>query len=228
MINNIQLNIVANAQFQQVYAEVAKLKEAMLSLQKASVGGPFSQSQTAIIKSAQSAFDSAVLSTRAFTVEHVKMTDSIAKFGKELNAGKLSLSNYYKIWRDSAKGVSAELDALATNQARLNRSIAIADPLRPGYAKLVTDINGVVTAQEKQIFYQKALNTALQQGSMKLIDFGKNTQWMGRQLTVGLTMPLAMFGATASTVFLNVDKELTRLMKVYGTGLTQPTHQALM
>ena len=222
------MNIVANAQFQQVYAEVAKLKEAMLSLQKASVGGPFSQSQTAIIKSAQSAFDSAVLSTRAFTVEHVKMTDSIAKFGKELNAGKLSLSNYYKIWRDSAKGVSAELDALATNQARLNRSMAIADPLRPGYAKLVTDINGVVTAQEKQIFYQKALNTALQQGSMKLIDFGKNTQWMGRQLTVGLTMPLAMFGATASTVFLNVDKELTRLMKVYGTGLTQPTHQALM
>ncbi len=226
-MNNIQLNIVANAQFQQVYAEVAKLKEAMLSLQKASVGGPFTPQVTASIKQAQSAFDSAVLSTRAFTVEHVAMSNSVEKFGKQLKGGQLSLSNYYKIWRDSAKGVSAELDALATSQARLNRSVAIADPLRPGYAKLVTDINGVVTAQEKAIFYQKALNTALQQGSIKLIDFGKNTQWMGRQLTVGLTMPLAMFGAGVSSAFLQVDKELTRMQKVYGSGLVQPTQQAL-
>ena len=227
MINNISLNIVANAQFQQVYAEVAKLKEAMLSLQKVSVGGPFTAGTTASIKAAQTAFDDAVLSTRAFSVEHVKMSNSIAKFGKDLNAGKLSLNNYYKLWRDSAKGTSAELDALATSQARLNRSIAIADPLRPGYAKLVTDINGVVTAQEKQLFYQRGLNTALQQGSMKLIDFGKNTQWMGRQLTVGLTMPIAMFGAAASKMFLDLDKELTRMQKVYGTGLTQPTTEAL-
>lgn len=226
-MNNIQLNIVANAQFQQVYAEVAKLKEAMLSLQKASVGGPFTPANTASIRQAQNAFDSAVLSTRAFTIEHVAMSSSIEKFGKQLKSGQLSLSNYYKIWRDSAKGTSAELDALATSQARLNRSIAIADPLRPGYAKLVTDINGVVTAQEKQIFYQRALNTALQQGSIKLIDFGKNTQWMGRQLTVGLTMPLAMFGAGVSNAFIQVDKELTRMQKVYGTGLVQPTQAAL-
>ena len=226
-MNNISLNIVANAQFQQVYAEVAKLKEAMASLQKMSVGGPFTPQATASIKQAQSAFDNAVLSTRAFTIQHVAMTDSVTKFGNQLAKGQLSLNNYYKIWRDSAKGVSSELDALATSQARLNRSIAVADPLRPGYAKLVTDINGVVTAQEKAIFYQKALNTALNDGAMKLIDFGKNTQWMGRQLTVGLTMPLAMFGATASQTFLQVDKELTRLAKVYGTGLAQPTQQVL-
>ena len=226
-MNNIQLNIIANAQFQQVYAEVAKLKEAMLSLQKASVGGPFTPANVAGIKSAQQAFDHAVLSTRAFNIESVAMTSNVEKFGKQLQAGKLSLSNYYKIWRDSARGTSAELDKLATSQARLNRSIAIADPLRPGYAKLVTDINGVVTAQEKQLFYQKALNTALQQGSIKLIDFGKNTQWMGRQLTVGLTMPLAMFGAGVSSTFISVDKELTRMQKVYGTGLVQPTQAAL-
>jgi len=226
-LNNISLNIVANAQFQQVYAEVAKLKEAMASMQKMSVGGPFTPQATASIKQAQSAFDSAVLSTRAFTIQHVAMTDSVTKFGKQLASGQLSLNNYYKIWRDSAKGTSKELDALATSQARLNRSIAVADPLRPGYAKLVTDINGVVTAEEKAIFYQKALNTALNDGAMKMINFGKNTQWMGRQLTVGLTMPMAMFGITASKTFLQVDQELTRLAKVYGTGLQQPTKEVL-
>ena len=226
-MNNVYLNIVANAQFQQVYAEVTKLKEAMLSLQKTSVGGPFTPANVAGIRQAQAAFDSAVMSTRAFTMEHVAMTNSVEKFGKQLSAGKLGLGNYYKIWRDSARGVSAELDALAISQARLNRSIAIADPLRPGYAKLVTDINGVVTAQEKAIFYQRALNTALLQGSTKLIDFGKNMQWAGRQMMVGLTMPLAMFGAAASHMFLNFDKEMNSMLKVYGSHAVVQSQQTL-
>ena len=226
-MNNISLNIVANAQFQQVYAEVAKLKEAMMTLQKVSVGSPFTADVTANIKSAQSAFDQAVMSTRAFTIQHVAMTDSVTKFGQQLAAGKLSLSQYYNIWRSSAKGVSQELDNLATSQARLNRSIAVADPLRPGYAKLVTDINGVVTAEEKAIFYQKALNTALHDGAMKMIDFGKNTQWMGRQLTVGLTMPLAMFGAAASSAYLKFDQQMTSMLKVYGAHAVVQSQQTL-
>jgi TP901 family phage tail tape measure protein len=226
-LNNIQLNIVANAQFQQVYAEVAKLKTAMTSLQQTSVGGPFTTSVVSDMKNAQAQFDATVNSTRAFTIQQVAMTDSVNKFGQQLSKGQLSLSNYYKIWRDSAQGASAEIDALATSQARLNRSIAIADPLNPGYAKLVTDINGVVTAEEKAIFQTQALNTALQQGSIKLIDFGKNTQWMGRQLTVGLTMPLAMFGAAASKAYLSFDQQMTDMLKVYGEHAVVQSQQTL-
>lgn len=226
-MNNIQLNIVANAQFQQVYAEVAKLKSAMTSLQQTSVGGPFTSTVVSDMKNAQAQFDATVNSTRAFTIQQVAMTDSVTKFGQQLSRGQLSLSNYYKIWRDSAKGASAEIDALATSQARLNRSIAIADPLSPGYAKLVTDINGVVTAEEKAIFQTQALNTALQQGSMKLIDFGKNTQWMGRQLTVGLTMPLAMFGAAASKAYLSFDQQMTDMLKVYGSHAVVQSQKTL-
>jgi TP901 family phage tail tape measure protein len=226
-LNNIQLNIVANAQFQQVYAEVAKLKAAMTSLQQTSVGGPFTTSVVADMKNAQAQFDATINSTRAFNIQQVAMTDNVTKFGQQLSRGQLSLSNYYKIWRDSAKGTSAELDALATAQARLNRSLAIADPLKPGYAKLVTDINGVVTAEEKAIFQTQALNTALQQGSMKLIDFGKNTQWMGRQLTVGLTMPLAMFGAATSQAYLKFDQQMTDMLKVYGSHATVQSQQTL-
>lgn len=226
-MNNIQLNIVANAQFQQVYAEVAKLKSALTTLQQTSVGGPFTSGVQSDIKAAQSQFDSAVLSTRAFTIQQVAMTDSVAKFGQQLSRGQLSLQNYYKIWRDSAKGTSAEIDALATSQARLNRSMAVADPLKPGYAKLVTDINGVVTAEEKLVFQQQALNTALQQGAMKLVDFGKNTQWMGRQLTVGLTMPLAMFGAAASQAYLSFDKQMTQMLQVYGAHATVQSQATL-
>lgn len=226
-MNNIQLNIVANAQFQQVYAEVAKLKEAMLSLQQTSVGGPFTPANVAGIKQAQTAFDNAVLSTRAFNIETVAMSSNIEQFGKKLQSGQLSINQYYKIWRDNAYGVSTELDNLATSQARLNRSIAIADPLKPGYAKLVTDINGVVTAQEKSLFYQQALNTALNQGATKLIDFGKNMQWAGRQMTVGLTVPLALFASQVTQTYLSFDQQMTDMLKVYGSKAVVQSQQAL-
>lgn len=60
------------------------------------------------------------------------------------------------------------------------------------------------------------MNRALSEGATSLINWGKNTQWAGRQLTVGLTVPLAMFGAQAAKAFREADQELTRLVKVYG------------
>ncbi len=45
---------------------------------------------------------------------------------------------------------------------------------------------------------------------------GVNTQWAGRQLTVGLTVPLIAFGAQAAKAFREADQELVRLTKVYG------------
>ena len=60
------------------------------------------------------------------------------------------------------------------------------------------------------------MNRALSEGAGSLINWGKNTQWAGRQLTVGLTVPLTMFGAAAGKAFREADQELVRLTKVYG------------
>jgi hypothetical protein len=46
-----------------------------------------------------------------------------------------------------------------------------------------------IARQELQI-----MNKVIQDGAGQLINWGKNTQWAGRQLTVGLTVPLAAFG----------------------------------
>jgi hypothetical protein len=66
----------------------------------------------------------------------------------------------------------------------------------------------------------KILNTVAQQGSDRMINWGKNTQWAGRQLMVGFTVPLTIAGALAAKTFLDLDSELVRLQKVYGSGLT--------
>jgi TP901 family phage tail tape measure protein len=68
-----------------------------------------------------------------------------------------------------------------------------------------------IARQELQI-----MNKVIQDGATGLINWGKNTQWAGRQLTVGLTVPLVAFGAQAAKAFREADQELVRLTKVYG------------
>lgn len=68
------------------------------------------------------------------------------------------------------------------------------------------------------------LNSMMASVSANTVNWGKNTQWAGRQLMTGLTMPIGLLaGATAALAF-NMDKELTRVTKVYGdltTGITE-------
>lgn len=54
----------------------------------------------------------------------------------------------------------------------------------------------------------------------KVQDWGKNTQWAGRQMTVGITVPFAMAAAAAGKYAMEIDKDLTRIEKVYD-GSTQ-------
>lgn len=53
----------------------------------------------------------------------------------------------------------------------------------------------------------------------KVQDWGKNTQWAGRQLMVGLTVPFAMAAAAAGKYALDVDKAMVHIEKVYDGSL---------
>jgi TP901 family phage tail tape measure protein len=72
-----------------------------------------------------------------------------------------------------------------------------------------------LAAQKQQLF-----NQLLKQGSTNLLNFGKNTQWAGRQLMVGFTLPLAMLGSTAAKAFMDMETAALKFRKVYGDLLT--------
>lgn len=57
----------------------------------------------------------------------------------------------------------------------------------------------------------------IQSASTQMVNLGKNTQWAGRQLMVGFTMPTLFAGIAAGAAFHQADKELTRIAKVYDT-----------
>ena len=63
---------------------------------------------------------------------------------------------------------------------------------------------------------QQFLNQLLKQGSTNLLNFGKNTQWAGRQLMVGLTIPLSILGSAAAKTFMEMEAAVLKFTRVYG------------
>lgn len=66
--------------------------------------------------------------------------------------------------------------------------------------------------KQKVGFYNEALKSV----SQNTINWGKNTQWSGRQLMAGITYPLILAGGLMAKTAYDVDKGLTQIVKVYG------------
>jgi len=166
-------------------------------------------------------------STGQFSSHFVTLSSDVDKFGKNLDAGRMKLGQYFNTWQSHAKGTTNIVKELAKQQVMLQN--AVVQPLGKNAQGLmqynVMVARGLDENKNKlQLLRQEQaiMNKVMQDGSNQLINWGKNTQWAGRQLTVGLTVPIAAFGAAASKAFRDADAELIRLQKVYG-GLTAST-----
>jgi TP901 family phage tail tape measure protein len=166
-------------------------------------------------------------STGQFSSHFVTLSSDVDKFGKNLDAGRMKLGKYFNTWQSHAKGTTNIVKELAKQQVMLQN--AVVQPLGKNAQGLmqynVMVARGLDENKNKlQLLRQEQaiMNKVMQDGSNQLINWGKNTQWAGRQLTVGLTVPIAAFGAAASKAFREADAELIRLQKVYG-GLTAST-----
>jgi TP901 family phage tail tape measure protein len=166
------------------------------------------------------------------TIKNVRSTTE--SFTNSLEKNKLSMREYFRYSAASTKSFgrffTSEFDTinkvarervkdLQTQYIKMGRdangaikSIAI----RP----LALDMNDLGTKTQIAAQRQALLNQMLKQGSTNLLNFGKNTQWAGRQLMVGFTVPLMMFGAVASKTFMDMEKQAIRFKRVYGELFT--------
>ena len=216
-MSRIDLNIVATGQFGQVEAALARLRAqvAALSTQMRGMGGI----DPAAIRSIQSyvnSFNDAIDRSGMFERHMVNMTTETEKFGRTLQQNRLRLSEYSRAIREYRRNEMGQIKQLAREQVRMMNATTMMMP--DGRAQVIVP-RGIDEAIDKQkILNQeyRIFRQAVQGASTQLINWGKNTQWAGRQLTVGLTVPLTIFGAAAGKMFMDVDKELTRLGKVYG------------
>jgi len=215
----IVTNIVATSDFSSLIADVQRTSVALSKLQS-----QLSLSNTALANQAgqiQKGFGETLRSTGQFTSHFVTVGSEVDKFGKSLDAGRLKLKDYFRTWQDHTRTSGGLIRGLAKEQVALQQSIVqslgkSADGMQKFNVHVKTGLDEIanrtaLAKKEMQIY-----NKVIQDGGNQIINWGKNTQWAGRQLTVGLTVPIAAFGVAASKAFRDADQELVRLTKVYG------------
>jgi TP901 family phage tail tape measure protein len=168
----------------------------------------------------------------AFSARTVDITSNMDNFGKALDRNKLKLRDYA---REARKAFQADSNSrkLAEDQVRRSKASLVemgmdASGRRKGIlvTPLKLDMSDMQTQLEVSRKQFSIFNKLVNDGATQLINWGKNTQWAGRQLTVGLTVPMTIFATTTIKAFNEVDKELTRFQKVYGSDLVGATTQA--
>jgi TP901 family phage tail tape measure protein len=217
--NNLTTFITANADFTSLRTQLAAVTAQLVKLQETTAGTNAKlANQIAVMNKS---FATTLTSTGQFSQHFVSLTSDVDKFGRNLDRGRLKLNEYYNAWSGHTKKTSNLVRELAKQQVMLQQ--AIVQPVGKNAQGLmqynVMVAKGLDEVKNKMaIATQQAaiMNKVMLDGSTGLINWGKNTQWAGRQLTVGLTVPLIAFGAAAQKAFKEADQELVRLTKVYG------------
>jgi len=217
--NIITTNITANADFTSLRTQLAAVTSQLVKLQETTAGTNAKlANQIAVMNKS---FAETMRSTGQFSSHFVSLTSDVEKFGKNLDSGRLKLGQYYNAWNGHTKKTSTLIRDLAKQQVMLQN--AIVQPVGKNAQGLmqynVMVAKGLDEVKNKTAIARQELaimNKVMLDGSNQLINWGKNTQWAGRQLTVGLTVPLMAFGAAAQKAFRAADEELVRLTKVYG------------
>ena len=215
----ISTRIVANADFSALIADVHKVTASLSKLQEQLANSnKMLANQIAVMNRS---FSDTLRSTGQFSTHFVSLQSDVEKFGKNLDGGKLKLNQYFNTFRQHAQTSGGLIRDLAKQQVALQNSVL--QPLgRNAQGLMQFNVHvprGLDEVKNKTAIARQELqimNRVIQDGAGQLINWGKNTQWAGRQLTVGLTVPLAAFGKAAADAFRQADQELVRLTKVYG------------
>lgn len=221
-MNNINLKIIGSANlaavqgpFSQLQTQVQALNTQLASTIKL-VNGVDAQGYAQMVqagKQASTAFRNAAASSGMFEVQQMRVNSATDEYIKKLNKQKLSLKEIAKQSKVSQAAYREQL-AMMEGMSVLSRSGAtssgrsLLDVAIPAEASKSLD-----TAGRRLAF----LSAELKSASTQMVNWGKNTQWAGRQLAMGFTFPLAAAGAAAGVLAYQIDKELTRIAKVYDT-----------
>ena len=215
----ISTKIVADADFSGLIADVHKVTASLSKLQEnLANSNKMLANNVAVINRN---FADTLRSTSQFSSHFVSLTSDVEKFGKNLDSGRLKLRDYFNTYQGHIKTSGGLIRDLAKQQVAMQN--AILQPLgRNAQGLMQFNVHvprGLDAIKSKTALARQELaimNKVIQDGAVQLINWGKNTQWAGRQLTVGLTLPLTAFGKAAADAFKVADQELTRLTKVYG------------
>ena len=155
-------------------------------------------------------FTNALEKNKLSSREYFRYTGAATKtFGRLF---KSEFETINKVARERVKDIQTQYIKMGRGANGALQAIAV----RP----LTLDMKNLGTQTAIAAQRQQLLNQLLKQGSTNLLNFGKNTQWAGRQLMVGFTVPLMLLGSTAAKTFMKLEEQAIRFKRVYGEMFT--------
>ena len=164
---------------------------------------------------ARAAFTNVMNASKAYEVRQVRATSLSEDFAKRLKEQKVGLF-------EAARSHKL-LNQVIKDQISLQKAQAVAwrkDSSGRTVADLIMPKEGLSALNNAKVAFG-VLNQAVSSGAEHMVRWGKNTQWAGRQLTVGFSVPLGMAAAATGKLAYEMDKSLTNITKVYGDATTQ-------
>jgi TP901 family phage tail tape measure protein len=234
---NIGVNIDTSAALAQLKALQRQISQFHTSIAKSSESAAIAQ------RSLQKNLIGSINSIGAFSAELRTVKTSAESFTNSLEKNKFSMREYFRYAGASTKTfgrlfksefdtigkVSEErVKTLQTQYIKMGRNASgamEAIAIRPTALNMQDLGTKTAIAAQKQALF----NQLMKQGTTNLLNFGKNTQWAGRQLMVGFTIPLSIVGSAATKTFMDMEVQAIKFKKVYGDLFTPKaeTQQAL-
>lgn len=222
---NVQINAAnAAAQLTALQGKVAAMNKGMLA---ATASGVMAQ-EKAIRR-----MGNVLSGSGMFTTGIRNVHTELGRMHQEFDRGSTTLQKYRQNSRVWGKDHSA-INRMAADRVRM---------LQSQYVALGREMNGVQQAMQikpdrmmrefgadAEYAHQKAVlfRRNLQMGSTALVNWGKNTQWAGRQMMVGMGIPIAIMATGAIKAFNDIEKSSIAFKRVYGDTTTSVAEKSQM
>jgi TP901 family phage tail tape measure protein len=225
---NIGVSIDTSAALAQLKALQRQISQFHSSIARSSESAALAQ------RSLQKNLIGSINSIGAFSAELRTVKTSAESFTNSLEKNKFSMREYFryagastktfgrlfksefdtigKVAQERVKTLQTQYIKMGRNASGAMEAIAI----RPTSLNMQDYGTRTAIAAQKQALF----NQLMKQGTTNLLNFGKNTQWAGRQLMVGFTIPLTIVGSTATKTFMDMEAQALKFRKVYGDLFT--------
>jgi len=229
---DIQSNIQVNIDTSSALSSIRLLQKQISAFHTTMAKG--GASANAVASNLQQNLINSINATGKFSAEMRTVKTTTESFTNALEKNKLSMREYFrysgastktfgrlfrsefetinKVSRERVKDLQTQYIKMGRDANGALKAIAV----RP----LALDMDNLATRTAMAAQKQALLNQMLKQGSTNLLNYGKNTQWAGRQLMVGFTIPLTMLGTTAAKTFMQMEEQAIRFKRVYGDTFT--------
>ncbi len=232
MTQKVKLDFIITAKSVGVDQELARLNTQLNAMAK-SVRGPMQVNNA--LRQQMQLHEANINSLKGHAAAMTTLNSVSHTFNQHLKTGNVTgreALNSFRALTGSARGYSNEIKSVAQQQLRfqsvgfqgfmkdMNGRLQGVAYTTEHFGRNLFDATGKTAAFRMQQFLAAS---QVQAFGKKLVKAGKDMQWSGRQITMGLTLPLALIMGGLASVANAVDKEVTKIVKVYdfGAGRTE-------